>query len=272
GRDNTDDLFRLRAYADLYVTENFRIFAEFLSATSPDYVLQPILADRDPYDFLNLFIDVRTVEVGDAPVWVRVGRQELLYGSQRLVSTLDWANVRRTFQGLEAFWHTKEWDVDAFVVNPVVPVGTYTGGDHNGFTAPDRPATFAGLWTTYKVRPGTGVDLYYLMLNNDQSVYRAPTGVPGTETFNTVGSRFWGDSNNWLWDLEGMAQFGRFGAQPQMAWSGTVGGGYYFKDVPLTPTFWLYYDYASGSDKVSPRALPAVYTGPAGPHTYNQLF
>src|SRR5207253_9618063 len=108
---------------------NFRLFAEFLSATSPNRLLPPGPSDRDPADFLNLFVDVRTLTLADNPVWLRVGRQELLYGSQRLVSTLDWANTRRTFEGVKAFWHSRDIDVDAFVVNPVVPAGTYTGGN-----------------------------------------------------------------------------------------------------------------------------------------------
>jgi hypothetical protein len=69
-----------------------------------------------------------------------------------------------------------------------------------------------------------------------------------------------------------MSQFGRFAAQQQSAWAATAGGGYYFKDLPMTPTVWLYYDYASGSQDLSPRALPPGFTGPAGPHTFNQLF
>jgi len=42
----------------------------------------------------------------------------------------------------------------------------------------------------------------------------------------------------------------------------TAGVGYRFKDVPMTPTFWAYYDYASGEN--SPN------TGRA--NTFNQLF
>ena len=42
-----------------------------------------------------MFADVRLFKFGDKdnPVYFRVGRQELLYGSQRLISTLDWANM-----------------------------------------------------------------------------------------------------------------------------------------------------------------------------------
>jgi hypothetical protein len=272
GRDDNDDLFRVRVYGDLWITQYVRVYAEFLSATSPDHELPPALPDRDPADFLNLFVDLRALDVADEPVWVRVGRQELLYGSGRLVSTLDWSNTRRTFQGVKAFWQSEDLDVDAFVVNPVVPVGTSAGGDKDGLTPPYTQETLAGLWSTYKIKQGTDIDLYYLMLQNDQPVFRSPNGGLGSELFNTIGSRFVGDYNNWLWDFEGMAQFGQFGEQRQSAWAGTAGIGYSFIDAPMTPAVWVYYENASGSNDVSAKALPPGYAGPAGPHTFNQLF
>src|SRR5262249_30029561 len=58
----------------------------------------------------------------------------------------------------------------------------------------------------------------------------------------------------------------------QIAWAGTAGVGYHFKDAPLTPTFWLYYDFASGSQRLASPALPPGFTGPQGPHTFNQLY
>jgi hypothetical protein len=266
GRDDTYDLFRLRAYADLWITQYIRIYAEFLSATSPDYDLPPAPIDRDPYDFLNLFVDVRTLELTDNnPIWLRVGRQELLYGSQRLISPLDWANTRRTFQGIKAFYRSQDFDLDAFVVNPVVfPPGAYAGGNPNGWTAPDTEKTFAGIWGTYKFRPGTNIDLYYLMLDDDRLNFIGSNRRRGEETINTIGTRFVGDYNNWLWDFEPMAQFGTFANQLQSAWACAAGGGYYFADVWATPTFWLYYDFASGTHH------PVVVGN--NPHTFNQLF
>jgi hypothetical protein len=69
-----------------------------------------------------------------------------------------------------------------------------------------------------------------------------------------------------------MSQFGQFAAQHQLAWAATAGAGYWFKDAPLTPTFWLYYDYASGSQNLASVPRPAGFAGPQGPHTFNQLF
>ena len=76
--------------------------------------LPPLPIDVDRGDALNLFVDARLFEVKDRPLWLRVGRQELLYGSQRLVSTLDWANTRRTFQGVKLFYRSEKFDADSF--------------------------------------------------------------------------------------------------------------------------------------------------------------
>jgi hypothetical protein len=40
-----------------------------------------------------------------------VGRQELLYGAQRLISPLDWANTRRTFEGGKLIWQGERVEV-----------------------------------------------------------------------------------------------------------------------------------------------------------------
>ena len=73
----------------------------------------------DCYDFLNLFVDVKVAEVDGQPVYVRAGRQEILLGSQRLVTSLEWANTRRTFDGAKIFYRSKDWDVDGFWTQPV---------------------------------------------------------------------------------------------------------------------------------------------------------
>ena len=64
----------------------------------PTFLRSPSTPDRG--DILNLFVDVNLLEWDNHPVVARVGRQELLLGSQRLISTLDWANTRRTFEGV----------------------------------------------------------------------------------------------------------------------------------------------------------------------------
>src|SRR5205807_2082786 len=158
-------------------------------------------------DFLNLFADVRLFNFGekDNPVYFRVGRQELLYGSQRLVSTLDWVNTRRTFEGFKMFTRTEKWDFDVFGVQPVVPPrGTqFDSADHNQF--------FSGAWFTYRNAPGQNVDLYYLNLNNtNRGAAVGNGGVVGNYSVSTFGFRYVGTHNSWLWDFEPMVQTGHY--------------------------------------------------------------
>src|SRR5207302_1852289 len=147
-------------YGDLWYKDVFRVYAEFLDAQSWDNDLVPRAIDVDHSDFLNLFVDLKVYEIDGNPLYVRAGRQELLYGSERLISPLDWANTRRTFEGVKAFWHTEKWDVDAFWVEPVI-LNLF---DTHDFV--DERQNFEGLWTTYRPCKGQSMDFYYLNLDN----------------------------------------------------------------------------------------------------------
>src|SRR5438132_13706762 len=85
---------------------------------------------------------------------LRAGRQELAYGSSRLISAREAPNVRLSFDGVKAILKVSGWRVDAFVVKPV---RTKTGVfDYD----PDVNEKFWGL---YAVTPGSSLlvaDLY----------------------------------------------------------------------------------------------------------------
>ncbi|MFO0929763.1 MAG: alginate export family protein [Gemmataceae bacterium] len=239
GIDDPYDLYRARVYTDLMITNRFRVYAEFISALNPDYRVPPLVIDRDPGDLLNLFAEISPLDINDAPVWIRIGRQELLFGSQRLISPLDWANTRRTFQGIKAYWHSESDWLDAFLVQPVLP-------NRYEFDWVDNNVTFAGLWYTHRFGKASSFDLYYLMLDDTTRSAVGENGVRGVKTVHTWGARSAGIKDNWMWDLEAMVQGGDFSNQSLFAHAITTGAGYDFKDAWGTPQLWLYYDYASG--------------------------
>jgi hypothetical protein len=255
GMDNDYDLFRTRIYGDLWFRNAFRLYVEFVNAQSFNQDLPPLAIDRNFGDLQNAFIDVKIAEGGDHPAYVRVGRQELLFGSQRLVSPPDWAQTRRTFQGVRGFRQGEKLDVDLFWAQPVVPSA-------DRFDSVDNNQNFAGLWTTYRPQKGHFIDLYYLFLDNTNQVTKegielAPYNV------HTVGTRYAGDWNQILWDFEGMVQFGERGQQDIRAGSGTAGLGYHFAKQPMNPVFWAMYDYASGDTQPNAGSIFG---------TFNQLF
>lgn len=95
-------LHRVRLYGDFWYQDRFRIYLEFLNAGQSWENVPTIFPDNENGDFLNAFVELLLGDFHEAPVYVRAGRQELLYGSQRLISTLDWSNtpwkVRRVFE------------------------------------------------------------------------------------------------------------------------------------------------------------------------------
>jgi hypothetical protein len=253
---NNDYLLnRTRVYGDLWFRDDFRLFAEGMFAASGYENLRPLAIDENHADFQNLFLDAKLLTLGDAPVYARLGRQELLFGSQRLVSPLDWANTRRTFQGARLFRTTEKTDVDLFWVQPVVPnAGRLDSVDNN--------QNFAGAWVTHRFDKQHAIDAYYLMLDNtNRTVQQGLTRAPFTR--HTFGGRLAGQgvggSENLLYDLEGAMQLGTEDRRNVVAGMATAGLGYHMKGVPWNPTIWGYYDYASG--------------GTGGTvNTFNQLF
>ena len=258
GTDNSFHLFRTRFHADLWYRDNVRLFAEFLDARIQGSDLPPLVTDQNHTDMINLFADVKLASVNNGPVYIRFGRQELMYGSQRLISTLDWVNTRRTFQGVKTFWRTAEWDLDAFWVRPMIT-------EVNKFDNWDTQQNFFGLWATNKPKPGHIIDLYFLSLLNDRSVSAANllagNILQGNADTHTLGGRLAGNFDNLLYELEGMYQFGQRSNQDVSAFAVATGVGYRLP-LPMNPQGWIRYDFASGdSNSKDGRS-----------NTFNQLF
>ncbi len=237
-------LTRLRLYTN-WKKDWLRIYAEGITAevVSNDlYVPRPI--DINSADFLNLFADVALTD----SFTVRVGRQELLYGVQRHVSPLDWANTRRTFSGIKTMYRGDVWDVDAFFTN-YVPVSPYD------FDEPDYNQSFYGVYATrYNQCGGANMDLFYLGYDNENQYASPPTVVTaGSADFSvhTFGTRLWGDiDGEWLYELETTLQTGRQSGlgRDHRAGMCTIGFGKKL-DMAWAPTVWMYYDFASGDDQ-----------------------
>ena len=232
---NDFGLVRLRLFADYKVNDRVRLYAEGIYSdvadSNDEYIPRGI--DRNRGDFQNLFADVKITENTN----VRIGRQELLLGSQRVISPLDWANTRRTFQGVRGTSKFNDWTVDAFWTQPVPVL----------FDEIDRgneSADFYGGYMTYNGWDRSNLDLYYLGFNNDAN--------GGTFNRDTFGTRMYGNrgaDGQWLYDFEGYVQTGNQQVLDQNieAYAVTAGIGRKF-DRPWKPTLWFYYDYASGNN------------------------
>lgn len=249
-------LIRWRQYVDLKVSDWLRVYAEMIDAQMDNNALPATGIDINRWDAQNLFVDVRLAEFDDGrAVWFRPGRQELSYGSQRLLSSFDWTNTRRNFEGLKFFTRGKDWDFDLWFTRPV---NTATFGDgplaqfENHFDSPNMNHTFSGAWFTYKAMANQLVDLYWLWDRNSQLVQ---PGFAGGNR-HTVATRWLrhfpvGDGGDpertWHSEVEGGYQFGDDFGKDVSAGFVVAGAGHTWNDVPWQPDLWFYYDWASGS-------------------------
>jgi Alginate export len=265
--NNRYELLRNRVYADLWYKDEFRVYVEYLDAQSYNQSLPPLAIDIDHSDLLNAFVDMKLGDVDGNPIYFRVGRQELLYGSQRLISTLDWANTRRTFDGAKVFYRSDKLDLDVFYTRPVVVSPSH-------FDSADWNRQFAGAWATYRPEKGQEIDAYYLYLDSDLKVpFGYVPGGRGGYYINTFGGRYSGDHKlqadactdhgSFLWDFEAALQCGEWSNRNAFAGMSSTGIGYQATQLPMQPSFWVYYDFASGA---------ANPTGTGTFSDFNQLF
>jgi hypothetical protein len=233
---------------DLHLGENVRIFSELMSDWENDRVGGPRpMIDQDQLDFTQFFVDLKLHPFGsDTSLTLRVGRQWLIYGSQRLISNRYGPNVPLPFDGVKAILNAAPWRVDAFATKPV---------ETNPGVFDDQTHLPTWFWGIYAVRPlsfidGANIDLYYLGIHNKSATYAQETG---TESRQTVGTRLWGVRGAWDSNSEFVGQTGTFGHGYILAWNAVTDTGYTLEPVPLQPRLGLRAGITSGDhDKNGP--------------------
>ena len=249
-------LSRVRLSADLHVTPYFRMFVEGKSAFAldRDLVGGRTTAFVDEFDLLNGFADI-VLPLGDqASVTLRGGRQELMFGSQRLVGPGDFTQVPRTFEGGMGIIRVADWTVTSFWAQPVVV-------DKYRFNKSTSDQRFFGVFGTGPVHVlPVNLDLYWLSADNAAATFN---GTPGRERRHTFGGRTWGKIGRTGLDfeVEGAAQVGTVGRGDVAASMFTTVVGYTLPVPRMSPRVYAEFDYASGDRKPG---------GDVG--TYNQLF
>jgi len=257
GHDDTFLLSRLLFHADLHVTPWLRVFAQGKSAFVTDRELPGgnRKSDVDQIDLQNGFLDLNLPEIGGARLVLRGGRQEMAFGAQRLVSPLDWANTRRTFDGGSAILALGGWEATGFWTRPV-QVNRYSFNDWG------MHDSFYGVYATGPLAGESGIrgDLYWLGLGRDDASFN---GTSGHERRQTLGARVFGalPGTPLDFEVEGAYQFGEVGAGDVNAFMVASQLGWWLETVVTSPRFFAGFDWASGDER------------PGGDvETFNQLF
>lgn len=233
---------RYMFYFDVHYGQHVRTFVEFKSGLNSFRAGGPRPIDEKKLDFQAAFLEVSTSERPNS-VQFRVGRQELEYGSGRLVDVREGPNVRLSFDGFLVRSKINSWQVDGFAMRP--------DKDNPGFFD-NAPNSGVGFWGVYATRPlvhKVSLDLYYLGLDRKQAVFER---AAGQEVRHSIGARVSRpvatDRAAWDFDYEGLWQFGTFGSGNIRAWTFASETGYRFPKVRLKPRFSAKADISSGDN------------------------
>jgi len=213
--------------------------------------------DAPPYE--NTF-DLRQgyVELGNAdkpPITLRVGRQEMFFGEQRLIGHLNWTNTARSFDAARLTLKFGNYKIDAFassVVNPKEAVFDRSSGGN------DLHGAYASI---EKLIPNAVVEPYVLWRIGRGT--KTETGVPAVVSRPVYGGRVAGKLPAHLdYSVEMVGETGSVGTDSINAWAGHWMTGYTLPKIKKTTHIVAEYNYASG-DKVA---------GDGKQQTFDQLY
>ena len=138
-------LERYMLHADTHYGPHFRAFVQLKSGLETGRVGGPRPIDEKRLDLLAAFLEVGSGDRDHTASFLRlvIGRQELNYGSGRLVSVREGPTVRQSFDGFRLRSKVGAWNLDGWAVRPDL--------DRPGFfnNAPNHATEFWGIYSTY---------------------------------------------------------------------------------------------------------------------------
>jgi hypothetical protein len=227
-----------------FQAQDARVFFKTQKPYAPPY--------QDTWDLRMAYVELGNSEKGFA---LRVGRQEINIGDERLVGSTNWSNTARTFEAARASYRNGRFRVDAFASSVVVLKDGQLGEHAPGS---NLHGVFAGL---ENVVPKSTFEPYVLWRLSPR--VKAELGPTGTLNFFTSGFRWVGKlPENFDYAIEVAIQRGSLGPDKVQAWAGHWVTGYNLPDIRFKPRLFLEYNYATGDG--NPRD--------GHRHTFDQLY
>lgn len=169
---------------------------------------------------------------------LRVGRQEINLGDQRLVGSSNWTNAARTFDAIRGTVNYHGWKFDVFAASVVNAVNDTW--DHH-----QQGNNLHGLHGEItKLVPNTTIEPYVLW--RLQPGVRSEAGVVSKLDEKVPGIRWVGRlPRGFDYQIEMVKELGSVGTDDVSAWAGHWVLGKTFK-TRWTPRPWIEYNYATG--------------------------
>lgn len=240
-KDNNDDAYylsRLRINLTIQPASWLKFVAQGQDARVFGKNQKPYVA---PYqDTMNLrlgYVELRNPEVDS--ISARVGRQELNFGDQRLVGSLNWTNTARSFDAARITVRHQGYRLDVFAASVV-------NLQNNEFEHHTQGNNLHGLYGGIeKLVPQAVIEPYVFWRLSHGVV--SETGKIGKLDTKTAGIRWAGKLPvNFDYNVEMAYQTGMQSTDDVKAWAGHWQTGYTFVRTHWKPRLIAEYNYASG--------------------------
>jgi len=239
-------LQRFSLHADFHAGTKIRLFLQLNSAVENGSKYGPAPVDEDQLNVQNFFADYLFLQHAGRSLTARIGRQEMNYGSGRIISVRDGTNTRQYFTGIKLKYASPTFSADAFVLaaDKIKP-GIFDNILYG-------TANLWGIYTTRKIQSAGSLDVYYLGSRKYGAVYEEGKA---NDMRHTLASRYWNNNGALTYNFEGAYQFGTFGKGNISAWTLAIEMGYRWRDSKKNPYIGLRNDYISGDKSAGDGSL-----------------
>lgn len=227
---------RYLLHSDLQLSKRIRTFVQVTSNhIAGEKNIHPSIDEND-LDISQLFGDF-VLNIGQSKLLFRLGRQEVSYGSRRMIGFREGPSVRRSFEGGKLSWGSRMQSVDIFYLLPVKVLDGLFDDYSSG------SSQVLGIYLKKRLETGFHIEGYYIGAIRDSATY---VDNSADEVRHSLGARGFYRSRSTSLSLESTYQFGKFGSEDISAFQIAFQGWHCFNRLTLKPTLSLWADLFSG--------------------------
>ena len=250
--DVDDDLrlgfLRLRLGLDVSWKQEIRVFAQVQDARTAGEEVSTASNDK------NLDLHQGYAEFTPAS-WngfsLRAGRQEWIYGEERMIGAFGWDNVGRSFDGVRLRWGKPTLTLDGLAAR--LTSRTAAATPLPMMTPPEAGALFStgadlyGVYAHWRPRAGDEFDLYWLEFADHAAAAGEVTGTMGTTRIDALGIRVKETAGRFDLVFEAVTESGELNGDDLSAGAAAIQVGWTWGEATRTRLFGGY-DYATGDE------------------------